>query len=64
MPATGVDVGTNRLVSATTGEDGNVIFKSERDAFYRIVPKSEVLYSPGTTGVEKLLVSAIFYSVG
>lgn len=42
MPVTGVDVGTNRLVAATVDATGNVVFKSERDAFYRIVPKSEV----------------------
>lgn len=42
MAITGVDVGTNRIVAATLDNDGNPIFKSERDAFYRIVPKSEV----------------------
>jgi hypothetical protein len=42
MPVTGVDVGTNRIVAATINSDGDYIFKSERDAFYRIVPKSDV----------------------
>lgn len=42
MSVTGIDVGTNRLVVATLDDDNNVVFKSERDAFYRIVPKSEV----------------------
>jgi len=42
MAITGVDVGTNRLVAATMDNSGNVDFKSERDAFYRIVPKSDV----------------------
>jgi len=38
----GLDIGTNMLVAATIGEDGNPIFRMQRDAFYRIVPKSEV----------------------
>ncbi len=38
----GVDVGTNRLVAATTDADGNISYKTERDCFYRIVPKSRV----------------------
>jgi hypothetical protein len=42
MAITGVDVGTNRLVVATADDTGNINFKSERNAFYRIVPKSDV----------------------
>lgn len=42
MIVTGVDVGTNRLVSATISSEGKPVFKTERDAFYRIIPKSEV----------------------
>lgn len=38
----GLDVGTNLLVAGRMGEDGSPIFKSQRDCFYRIVPKSEV----------------------
>jgi len=38
----GLDIGTNMLVAATIGEEGNPVFKMQRDAFYRIVPKSEV----------------------
>ena len=38
----GLDIGTNMLVAATIGEDGNPVFRMQRDAFYRIVPKSEV----------------------
>jgi len=38
----GVDVGTNRLVTATVGTDGDIVYKTERDCFYRIVPKSTV----------------------
>jgi hypothetical protein len=38
----GLDIGTNMLVAATFDEDGNPVFKMQRDAFYRIVPKSDV----------------------
>jgi hypothetical protein len=38
----GLDIGTNMLVAATFDGDGNPVFKMQRDAFYRIVPKSEV----------------------
>lgn len=38
----GLDIGTNMLVAATISEDGKPTFKMQRDAFYRIVPKSEV----------------------
>lgn len=38
----GLDIGTNMLVAATIGEEGTPVFKMQRDAFYRIVPKSEV----------------------
>lgn len=38
----GIDVGTNMLVSGKVGEDGSPVFKMERDAFFRIVPKSDV----------------------
>lgn len=40
--AKGVDVGTNMLVCGSLDNDGNPVFKMERDAFYRIVPKSDV----------------------
>jgi len=38
----GLDIGTNMLVAATIGEGGKPVFRMQRDAFYRIVPKSEV----------------------
>jgi hypothetical protein len=53
MSATGVDVGTNRLVSASLAEDGTPVFKTERDAFYRIVPKSEVNKNAIRTSLDK-----------
>jgi len=38
----GLDIGTNMLVAATIDEEGKPTFRMQRDAFYRIVPKSEV----------------------
>ena len=38
----GIDIGTNLIVSAAENEAGEVIFKQQRDAFFRIVPKTEV----------------------
>lgn len=38
----GLDIGTNMLVAASLNEDGSPVFRMERDAFYTIVPKSEV----------------------
>jgi actin-like ATPase involved in cell morphogenesis len=42
LKGVGLDVGTNMLVAATIGEDGKPIYKKQRDAFLRIVPKSEI----------------------
>lgn len=38
----GLDIGTNMLVAAMFDEDGAPTFKMQRDAFYRIVPKTDV----------------------
>ena len=38
----GLDIGTNMLVAATITEDGKPTFRMQRDAFYKIVPKSAV----------------------
>lgn len=38
----GLDVGTNMLVAAMLDNAGNPMFKMQRNAFYRIVPKTEV----------------------
>lgn len=38
----GLDIGTNMLVAASMGKDGTPKFKMQRDAFYRIIPKSAV----------------------
>jgi len=42
MSNKGLDIGTNMLVAASLGEDGVPVFKMQRDAFYKIIPKSEV----------------------
>ena len=38
----GLDIGTNMLVSAMMNDEGQVVYKRQRDAFFKIVPKSEV----------------------
>lgn len=38
----GLDIGTNMLVVGHMNEGGEPVFKMQRDAFYRIVPKTEV----------------------
>ncbi len=38
----GLDVGTNMIVAATVDPEGKPLVRMQRDAFYRIVPKSEV----------------------
>ena len=38
----GLDIGTNMLVAAFMGDDGQPIYRKERDAFFRLTPKSEV----------------------
>jgi len=38
----GLDIGTNMLVSATMDANGMPIYRKERDAFFRLTPKSDV----------------------
>lgn len=38
----GLDIGTNMIVAATLGSNGNTVFKQQRDSFFRILPKTEV----------------------
>lgn len=49
----GLDVGTNLLVSARIGSEGTPVFKAQRDAFYKIVPKSDVNRNAVMTSLEK-----------
>ena len=38
----GLDLGTNMIVYATMNEEGNPVYKKQRDAFFKISPKSEI----------------------
>lgn len=38
----GLDLGTNMIVSAVMGENGKPVYKRQRDAFFKIRPKSEI----------------------
>lgn len=38
----GIDIGTNTLIAASMSDEGTPIFKMQRDAFYKIVPKSQI----------------------
>lgn len=49
----GLDIGTNMLVAASFGEDGAPVFKMQRDAFYTIVPKSQVNKNSVRISLEK-----------
>jgi len=49
----GLDIGTNMIVAAEIGSDGNAHFKMQRDAFYKIVPKSEVNKNSIRTALER-----------
>jgi hypothetical protein len=49
----GLDIGTNMLVAAYTDKEGNIKYKMQRDAFYRIVPKSQVNEKSIKTSLEK-----------
>lgn len=49
----GLDIGTNMLVAAFVDEGNTPKFKMQRDAFFRIVPKSQVNQSSIRMGLEK-----------
>jgi len=49
----GLDVGTNLLVSAKIGPEGSPVFKAQRDAFYKITPKSDVNRNAVMASLEK-----------
>lgn len=53
MGSKGLDIGTNMLVAASMKEDGSASFRTQRDAFYRIVPKSEVNKNSIRTSLER-----------
>jgi hypothetical protein len=49
----GLDIGTNMLVAAHLNEEGKPVFRMQRDAFYKIVPKSEVNRNSIKKAIEK-----------
>lgn len=49
----GLDIGTNMIVAAEINENGGADFKMQRDAFYKIIPKSEVNKNSIRTALEK-----------
>jgi hypothetical protein len=53
MGSKGLDIGTNMLVAASKDEDNMASFRTQRDAFYRIVPKSEVNKNSIRTSLER-----------
>jgi hypothetical protein len=60
----GLDIGTNMLVAASLGEDGIPTFKMQRDAFYKIVPKSEVNKNSIMASLEKRQANFILDEAG
>jgi hypothetical protein len=60
----GLDIGTNMLVAASLGEDGVPAFKMQRDAFYKIVPKSEVNKNSIMASLEKRKANFILDEAG
>lgn len=55
----GIDVGTNLLVGAISEDGGDPTFKSQRDCFYRIIPKTEVNRNSIRMSLDKRNVSYI-----
>lgn len=49
----GLDIGTNMIIAAEINEDGTADFKMQRDAFYKIVSKSDVNRNSIRTALEK-----------
>jgi len=49
----GLDIGTNMIVAAELSDDGKSHFKMQRDAFYKIVSKSEVNRNSIRVALEK-----------
>ena len=38
----GLDIGTSTIIMSTMNEEDNLVYKKQRDAFFKITPKSEV----------------------
>lgn len=55
----GLDVGTNMLVAGISEGDGDPVFRSQRDCFYRIVPKTAVNKNSIKLSLDKRKVSYV-----
>lgn len=53
MGGKGLDIGTNMIVSGMSSEDGSLVFRKQRDAYYRIIPKTEVNKSSIKASLDK-----------
>jgi len=60
----GLDIGTNMLIAATMNEEGNVVYRKQRDAFFKIVPKSDVNRKSIKTALESRRANFIIDSEG
>ena len=55
----GLDIGTNMLVAGISEDDGDPVFRSQRDCFYRIVPKTAVNKNSIKISLDKRKVSYV-----
>lgn len=55
----GLDIGTSTLVSGIVEEDGVSVFKSQRDCFYKIIPKTAVNKNSIKMSLDKRKVSYV-----
>jgi hypothetical protein len=62
MSKKGLDIGTNMLISSSLGEDGSPIFKMQRDAFFKIIPKSKMNRKSIEMALTKRVANFIFDS--
>jgi actin-like ATPase involved in cell morphogenesis len=60
----GLDVGTNMLITSSLGEGGSPVFKMQRDAFFKIIPKSKVNSKSIEMALTKRKANFIFDSDG
>lgn len=49
----GLDIGTNMIVAGITSDDNEPVFRMERDAYYKIIPKSDLNKNSIKTSLEK-----------
>jgi len=69
MDSTGLDIGTNTIIAARADEDGDIVYKKQRDAFFEIKTVSEFNASAVRKSLEARNIDFIkkpnsFYVVG